>query len=302
MSIEEQANETANYEVSVSDAAVAPEIKEPEQEPAEAAATSEPENDATKQDPAADAGEEAQSEPQPGKGRFQKRIDRLTKRAAEAERRAQEAERRLAETAKVKQDKPAAKAAEPDPSSFDSYDDYLDALAGWEDGQEQQEAPDEQETDAGKEQGKKQDKTEVDQDFVDALDDVNEAFADTRKQHSDFDEVIGQPDLMISRDMVLAMAEADDPGAIAYHLGKNKAEAERISKLSPVAQAREIGKLEVKLSAEPKAPSKKTTAAPAPIDPVKGGDGTKKSVSDMDFNEYEQYRNEREQRGGRGFW
>jgi hypothetical protein len=55
---------------------------------------------------------------------------------------------------------------------------------------------------------------------------------------------------------------------ILYHLGQNPAEAKRIAQLSPLSQAKEIGKLEDKLSSNP--PAKKTSSAPAPISPVNG--------------------------------
>jgi len=53
---------------------------------------------------------------------------------------------------------------------------------------------------------------------------------------------------------------------IAYYLGANAKEAERISQLSPFLQAKEIGRIEAKLGSEP--PAKRTTSAPAPITPV----------------------------------
>ena len=53
---------------------------------------------------------------------------------------------------------------------------------------------------------------------------------------------------------------------LAYWLGSNPKEAERIARLSPILQAREIGKIEVRLSDNP--PVKKTTSAPTPISPV----------------------------------
>ena len=52
----------------------------------------------------------------------------------------------------------------------------------------------------------------------------------------------------------------------SYYLGSNPKDAERISRMSPLAQAKEIGKIEAKLSSNP--PVKKTTSAPAPISPV----------------------------------
>ena len=53
---------------------------------------------------------------------------------------------------------------------------------------------------------------------------------------------------------------------VIYYLGSNPKEAERIARLSPLLQAREIGKIEAKLGANP--PAKKTSTAPAPIAPV----------------------------------
>ena len=53
---------------------------------------------------------------------------------------------------------------------------------------------------------------------------------------------------------------------VIYWLGNNPKEAARISNLPPILQAREIGKIEVKLTSNP--PVKKTSTAPAPIAPV----------------------------------
>jgi hypothetical protein len=53
---------------------------------------------------------------------------------------------------------------------------------------------------------------------------------------------------------------------LAYYLGSNPKDAERISRMSPLAQAKEIGKIEAKLASDP--PVKRTTSAPAPISPV----------------------------------
>ncbi len=61
--------------------------------------------------------------------------------------------------------------------------------------------------------------------------------------------------------------QASDVGPdVAYYLGSNPKEADRISRLSPFLQAKEIGKIEAKLATDP--PVKKTTAAPQPITPV----------------------------------
>jgi hypothetical protein len=53
---------------------------------------------------------------------------------------------------------------------------------------------------------------------------------------------------------------------VAYYLGSNPKEVDRISRLAPILQAKEIGRIEAKLADAP--PVKKTTSAPTPISPV----------------------------------
>ena len=67
--------------------------------------------------------------------------------------------------------------------------------------------------------------------------------------------------------MAAVIREAEKGPDIAYFLGSNPKEAERISRLSPFLQAKEIGRLEAKLLADP--PVRKTSSAPAPIRPIK---------------------------------
>jgi hypothetical protein len=61
--------------------------------------------------------------------------------------------------------------------------------------------------------------------------------------------------------------QASDVGPdVLYWLGSNPKEADRIARLPPLLQAKEIGKIEVTLSSNP--PVRKTSTAPAPINPV----------------------------------
>ena len=87
-----------------------------------------------------------------------------------------------------------------------------------------------------------------------------------RDKYDDFEQVAYNPQLRVT-DVMAETIKASDLGPdLAYWLGSNPKEADRISRLSPLLQAREIGKIEAKLSAEP--PQKKTSSAPAPISPV----------------------------------
>lgn len=233
-----------------------------------------------------------------GTGRYQKRIDRLTKRASEAERLASE-ERQKREALEQKLNGGKADDAtttdEPDSADFDSYSDYLDALATYNSKNEgKQEDSKAKEADKSKQPEQKE---QADADFDEALEDVQASFADSKAKYADFDEVVSAPDLAITNDMVKALAETDDPAGVAYYLGKNKEEAARIAGLKPLGIARELGRIETKLAA---APTKRATAAPDPISPVSGSDGSETAIADMEFAEYEAAMNKKEQRGG--FW
>jgi hypothetical protein len=89
---------------------------------------------------------------------------------------------------------------------------------------------------------------------------------EVRNKYDDFDQVAYNPQLRVT-DVMAETIKASDMGPdLAYWLGSNPKEADRISRLSPLLQAREIGKIEAKITAEP--PQKKTTSAPEPIRPV----------------------------------
>lgn len=235
------------------------------------------------------AGDTPDTEQERGSNRFQKRIDRLTKRAAEAERTAsEERQKREALEQKLTGGK-SDSSDEPDAADFDSYSDYLDALAKYNDNEGKQDKP--------KDEPKSEQKEQTDPDFDAALEDVQASFADSASKYDDFNEVVTSPDVAITPDMVKALAETDDPAALAYYLGKNKDEATRIAGLKPLAIAREFGRIETKLASEPK---KRTTQAPDPITPVSGSDGSETALEDMDFSDYEATMNQKTAR--KGFW
>lgn len=87
-----------------------------------------------------------------------------------------------------------------------------------------------------------------------------------RDKYDDFEDVVYNPKLRITDVMAETIQHSDLGPDLAYWLGSNPKEAERIARLSPLMQAREIGKIEVRLSDNP--PVKKTTSAPTPISPV----------------------------------
>jgi len=89
-----------------------------------------------------------------------------------------------------------------------------------------------------------------------------------RERYDDFDQVAYSPTLPITAVMAETIRGSDVGPEIAYYLGTNPAEAKRIAQLTPLSQAKELGKLEDKLASNP--PAKKTSSAPAPIAPLAG--------------------------------
>lgn len=134
---------------------------------------------------------------------------------------------------------------------------------------------------AAKTQTEETDKAQRATDFLES---VNSA----RENHKDYDDVVRNPELVMSHDLVDAIQSSDNAGEIAYRVAGDLKEAERLSKLPPLSMAREIGKLEARL-AEPK--KKRTTEAPDPLKPITPtGDAPPKNPDDMNMDEYEAWR------------
>ena len=89
---------------------------------------------------------------------------------------------------------------------------------------------------------------------------------EARGRYEDFEQVAYNPKLPITNVMAETIQSSDMGPELAYWLGSNPKEADRISRMTPLSQAKEIGKIEAKLASDP--PVKKTTSAPAPISPV----------------------------------
>lgn len=98
-----------------------------------------------------------------------------------------------------------------------------------------------------------------------------EAWADTlaeaRQRMPDIDSVFDHS-VPVSEAMAELIMEADDPAALAYWLGKNRGEARRMFQMQPVEVARELGRLEARLTASK---PKTVSSAPKPVETVRGG-------------------------------
>jgi hypothetical protein len=89
---------------------------------------------------------------------------------------------------------------------------------------------------------------------------------------------------------------------LMYELAKNRDEALRIRELPPIAAARELGKIEARISskaAATKPETKQVTSAPKPIAPIgSNSSASRKSLDDpsLSFSDYVRMRREQEKR------
>lgn len=228
---------------------------------------------------------------QPARKGFKKRIDKLTKRAAEAERereywRQEALKAQAIREAKSEETKPEAKAeGMPQPDDFESHADYVRAVAKWEIKQELK---------AEKEQAQK---AEIQKEFSSKRERFAKQSEEIAKAESDFEEVMdGVEGIPMSPALQSIFLESDQGARLAYELARNPDEFRRVNSLSPLAAAREIGKIEARLARESEAKKEtketKTTKAPMPITPVgaKSTGAVHKPFEEMSFEEYKRYR------------
>lgn len=150
---------------------------------------------------------------------------------------------------------------EPTREQFGTYEEFIEARAEWK--------ADQKVSQKFKEREEADRKLSAEESAKKAGEEFRKRAKETAKDIPDFDQVMGEikADDPVARIAADPIANSDRPAELLYHLAKNPDEAERIASLPLGQQAREIWKLEQKLSA--KAPVK-PSQAPEPIKPVGG--------------------------------
>lgn len=257
----------------------------PEAEPVEpakdpSAATSE--ETKAKSEPESDPDDKGEAEPKK-KGGFQRRIDKLTQRNRELE-------AKLAEVSAGKPtETPAAEKAEtakPKVEDFQSYDDYVEALADYKLEQREKARQEKAAADARK---VAEDKARSE--HATRMEAWESRQDDAREKYADYDDVLEGVEIPNNPAFQYAVLTHENGAELAYSLASNPDELKRIGAITdPIALGRELGKYEAKLAA-PTEKKPKTSKAPAPITPVGHG----KSVPSLDdpdipFDQWEKLR------------
>jgi hypothetical protein len=181
----------------------------------------------------------------PEKTFTQKELDMLIERRVRKER--QNAAKAAQDLAKLQAEMQARSANPPAPDDFENAHAYAEALA---------------------EQKAQQLmlRREAERQQAAVLEAYQDREEDARGKYDDFEQVAYNPNLPVTDYMAQAIQASDIGPDVIYHLGSNPKEAHRIANLPPILQAKEIGKIEAKLAADP--PAKRTSTAPAPLAPV----------------------------------
>lgn len=275
----------------------APEAKASEQKPAAESDPAETETEAEDEalEPETDPNNSGKDQPKK-KGGFQKRIDKLNARNSAAQAEIDHwkamALKGAAEPKAEKIETPKNADGKPDPANFDTHSEYVEALTDYKI-EQREKAKQEIET-----KSKLKDEQEK---VINSYSERVKAFSE---KHADFNEVVdASDDVPCSATVREIILSSENGPALTYELAKNPDEARRISALPPLAAAREMGRLEAKLSApeESKPEPKKITNAPAPIKPTGGKGGVvEKSIYDPSLSQSEYERLRAKQRSASG--
>jgi hypothetical protein len=238
----------------------------------EAVDETEPEAEETQSEPKEAEKEANQEGERKQNPKLEKRFSEITKQREEARKEAQterqarlELEQRLAAMEQQRQPQQQSYAdTEPQPSQFNDAFEYAKALA---------EFSTEKALAERDRQVAQQREQEAQQKIIQSwAQKVQEAKAEL----PDFDDLVASSDVVVNNAVRDAILESDVGPKILYHLAENNDLAKKIASLSPNAALREIGKLEAKFEVTPE--TKQTTPvvrskAPAPIQPIRGGQG-----------------------------
>jgi hypothetical protein len=214
-------------------------------------------------------------------GRFrnpvQPRIDELTRKARENEREASY----WKSLAMANQAPAPAEVKKPEPGDYQDYGQFVEALADFK-----------AEEKIGKALKEHDEKTTRKAAETTRAQTWNERQGQTRTTTPDYDAVVANSDVPVSKHVGELLLESEYGPQVAYMLAKNPQVAERLNSLAPLQAAREMGRIEATFSgpgsapAVASAPAVRTTNAPPPARPVPQSSSTLVDMSKLSTEAY----------------
>lgn len=229
-----------------------------------------------------------QDQPQKFKGGFQKRIDELTRRSYTAEREVQTLRQQIAQGQPAQQ---SQEFTEPPPNieKFATLEDYSNALGTWSAKKARHEMRAESEQTTQRQQQERQ-QQEGEVAVLASMENFKARETDVAAKHADYEQVVSSPLMQGLRehrtDIAAAVIDSPHGPEIAYFLGKNPQAVVQLARLTPVAAAREIGRIESMFMQ----PRGQQTQAPPPPKTVGGTASAERSPEQMTNREYRAWR------------
>jgi hypothetical protein len=253
-------------------------LPDEQQEIAEGQAAVEETTNATES--AAGEQQEPQTEGEPkAKGGFQRKIDKLTREKADAARDAEYWRQQALRTVEPQKEVAPIAEGKPKEDDFETHAAWVEALTDWK----------------FDSRAKAADVKRVEDNVRTQQQTAAQTFQDRQKEYAasilDFDEVVEDANIPVSAALMDEIVTGESGPALQYFLAKNPDEVEKLNKLSPVALAREIGRLESRFTISPSAKTATVSKAPAPPSPVgKTSSTSSKDPGDMNPLEYREWR------------
>lgn len=208
---------------------------------------------------------------------------RLREEHAEATRKLQEAEHKLARIKEARQSE-----ISPAESDFDDHFEYVAAKAVW---KHSQAAVERDATHAATEAEQARREADAIRDREAQLLQQNwqAQAAEAQGRYADFEKVVARPGLFPQGTALPMLIQSSEMAAdLAYHIASDRSLHDALVSMTPVEVAREIGRLEARLSLPQ---SRKASTAPEPISPVRGGSSSSgKDPTKMTPDEYNAWR------------
>ena len=263
------------------------------EQPAKSEAQPEPKG-AEGEDDDADDSHGHDGQPRKKGGGFQDRIGKLTRvnadQARTIEQQRQQLDRALEALAKAGGASAASPAVQQEPKSeapkredFETYEDFIDARAAYQSEQSARKVLAERDEKATRDAQAAQQKAEQTS-FETAL---AQRMAKGQEKYADFAQVAQAENVPITKTMAEVIAASDAGEDVAYFLGRNLDEANRIAQLAPTLQAYALGAIEASLKAPPK-----SSSAPAPAKPIAQTGRANQLPDELDMKSYVERRRE----------
>lgn len=246
-----------------------------------------------------EASDDSEKDKPKKKGGFQRRIDKLNARYTTAQQEIEHWKKlALKDAGDSKVDSVETKSVDahgkPNPDSYDTHAEYVEALTDWKIEQREK---------VGKEASQREKQQAEQNEIKKAHFEREQSFSKKTPDYADVIKEFVEINPPVSLTFENLLYSSDNGPQILYELAQNMDEFNRINSLSPIAVAKEFGKLEAKISSKPSEPKqeiKKTTSAPKPIEPVgKSSSGSiRKSINDpeLPFSDYVRLRREQMKR------